>query len=404
MKFNFSKTIDSIRRSEIRDLMSISSRDEIISFAGGMPNNNMFPIDELDEIYNTLPEKIKKIGFQYCATEGYAPLIETLKLYLKNKGFDVENNKILITTGSLQALNLIGKVFVDANDVIITENPSFIGALSAFKSYSADLKPVDIDDDGIIMSKLEQTYAVNKDKAKLLYVMPFFHNPSGIIYSKQRKQELIEFITRNDIVMIEDDAYGELYFDDKDKEMVTTMKVLSGNSPKICYVSSFSKIFGPGMRLGWMLVSPEIYEKCELAKQSIDACSPTFTQVLANEFLTQNKLQPYLQKIRQLYKIRRDKTLEAIENTMPNYIKWTKPKGGFYIWITMPESFDATEILKKVIDKGVVIVTGKTFDPLGVKNNNIRLAFSNMKIGEIQKGIEIIAHEIKEYAKKMSSM
>jgi len=399
--YQFSKIVNSLRTSEIRDLMGLATRADIISFAGGMPNDDLFPIKEINEIYNNLAGQVKKTAFQYGPTPGYPPLLESVKEYMRNKGLPVDDNKILITTGSLQAINILAKVFIDPGDVAIMENPSFIGGISAFKSYLADIRSVPMDQDGIIIEKLEELLNDKKINPKLVYVTPFFHNPAGIMYSTERRQQLINTLKGRNIPLIEDDAYGELYFDENDKTQLTPIKAVAPSDLTVCYTSSFSKILGPGMRLGWMLVPPQIYEKCELCKQSMDACSPNFTQVLANEFLVQGKIYPYIAELRKIYKERKDIMINVLNEYMPKHedIKWVEPRGGFYIWISLPEYVDATDVLKKTIEGGAVFVVGKTFDPDAKKNNFIRLSFSNMPIEDIEKGVKIIANSLKPFIK-----
>ncbi len=398
----FSASAVSMRSSAIRELMSLATRPDMISFAGGMPGNELFPVAEMDEIFNKLSVDVKRTGFQYGPTTGYPPLLEALQDYLRQKGMPVDSNHLIITTGSLQAINMIAKVFIDPNDRVILENPAFIGAISAFKSYQAALDPVKIDDEGIVLEDLRSALRDKKPKAKLLYITPYFHNPAGIIYSQKRKTDLLELLKKEDIVLLEDDAYGELYFDAADKELTRPLKTMNSGSLPICYTCSFSKYIGPGLRLGWLLAPPEIAEKCELAKQSLDACSSTFTQVLAHEFLVQGKMQTYLEKMRVIYARRANTMLNALKENMPAGISWTQPRGGFYIWVTLPENMDATEILKIAIANGAVFVIGSTFDPLGVKNNCLRLSFSHTPEVKIEAGIKIVAEALKQYMAKKS--
>ncbi len=198
------------------------------------------------------------------------------------------------------------------------------------------------------------------------------------------------------IILLEDDAYGELYFDKRDKELTKPMKTILPEQVPICYTSSFSKYVGPGLRLGWLLAPPAIFEKCELAKQSMDACSSTFTQVLVHEFLVQNKISGYLEKLRKTYLRRSQIMLTALQENMPEKVTWTKPRGGFYIWVKLPHNIDATDILKKSIKGGAVFVIGQTFDPLGKKNDCFRLAFSHTPEEKIEEGVKIIANAVKE--------
>lgn len=394
MEFNFSDSCLNMRSSEIRNLMKYATRPDIISFSGGMPGNSLFPTEEIDEIYNNLPIDVKRAGFQYGATIGYQPLIESVKNHLRRKGLPVDDNELIITAGSLQSINIITKIFINPGDTILTEYPCFIGATGVFQSFIANLHGIPIDKDGIIIDELDKALKKFPD-AKVLYITPYFHNPAGIIYSKERKAELLEYLKNKKIVILEDDCYGDLYFDDADKELCIPMKTIDPENPVICYSSSFSKILGPGMRLGWLLARPEIIAKCELAKQSTDACSSTFTQVIANEFLSQGKMYSYIERMRVEYKNRAVTMMKCLDEFMPPEVKWVKPRGGFYIWVELPEHIDSTEVLKETMKEGAVFVIGKAFDPYDKKNNCFRLAYSHTPPEQIRKGIEIIATVIK---------
>jgi DNA-binding transcriptional MocR family regulator len=392
---NFSNTVQHIRSSEIRELMKLATRPDVISFAGGMPNNNLFPIKDVDEIFLNMDEEKKKVAFQYGPTSGYPPLLNTLKEYLRKKGLPVDTHKLMITTGSLQAINILGMTFIDPGDLVLTENPSFIGGIAVFKAFQAKLKGITLQNDGLDLNELEKI--LETEKPKILYVIPNFHNPAGIIYSKEKRKRLLEILAGKNIILLEDDAYNELYFDEEGKELSQPMMSMDYKDIDIVYTGSFSKILGPGFRLGWMLASPEIYEKAQIIKQGIDACSPNFTQVIANEFMEKGYLEQYLNRIRKEYAQRKELMQKALVKHMPKAVSWTEPKGGFYFWFNLPKGVDSSKILKESIDKGAVFVTGKTFDPMASKNNNFRLAYSNMEKNQIDKGVEIIANAIKKF-------
>jgi len=374
--------------------MEQSSGKSMISFAGGMPNNDLFPVKQIDEIYNNLPDVLKKHCFQYGPTSGYPPLVKSLQKYLQIKGLPVDTNKILITTGSLQAISIITQEFVNQGDIILTENPSFVGALSVFETYEAEIHGIPIDNNGINIEALKKKIASLDKKPKLLYVTPNYHNPAGIIYTPERKKELLEVLANTGIILLEDDAYSDLYFNEEEKYLVKPMKSYGFPDVEIIYTGSFSKIIGPGFRLGYMLASPEIFDKAETIKQALDACTSNFMQILANEFLTQNKLQPYLKGLRKEYKERKDILQKSLIKNMPKEITWNEPKGGFYIWLKLPNHIRSTDIFKESIKKGVVFVTGRTFDPASEKDDRLRLSFSNMPKDTIEKGVEILADAV----------
>jgi len=392
--YNFSRKVNSEHSEDIKTLMQHAVGKNLISFAGGMPNNDLFPVQEIDEIYNNLPLAIKKTGFQYGPTSGYPPLVKNIRDYLKEKGLPVANNKVLITTGSLQAISIITQELINEGDIILTENPSFVGALSVFETYRANVIGIPIDAHGIIIEELKSTLEKFSRKPKFLYLTPNFHNPAGIIYSLERKRQILEVLDGTGIILLEDDAYSDLYFEVKTKALTKPIMAITGYDVEVIYTGSFSKILGPGFRLGWMLSSKLIYEKGENIKQALDACTSNFNQILANEFLAQGKLATYVSFLRKEYFERKEMLQKALVDYMPKMVSWNEPQGGFYFWIKLPEKLNATAVFKKCIEKNVVFVTGRTFDPASKKDNYLRLAFSNMPKNEIEKGVKIIAEVI----------
>jgi DNA-binding transcriptional MocR family regulator len=389
-----------MRSSEIRRIMKLAGDPSLISFAGGSPGTSLLPVDIVDELYGALSTQAKRTALQYGATDGYPPLIAEVGRYLESKGINMNGQGLIVTTGAQQAINLVAKVFADPGDAVVTEYPSFIGALAAFKSYGAETVGVPMDGDGIIIPELLKTLDKLGKRAKILYVTPYFHNPAGIIYGERRKRELLDALSGRDIILLEDDPYGELYFDAADKPLTATMKSMPNHNVEICYTGSFAKIFGPGMRLGWLCASPEIIDKCQLAKQSMDACSPTFTQVLAAEFLSKNKMPGYLEGLRVAYKRRAGIMTDCLKELMPEGVGWTTPRGGFYIWVTLPEYMDSSDVFQKAFEGGTAFVTGSAFDPAGKKNDCLRLAFSNTPAEDIERGMEVVCGAVKACVKK----
>lgn len=393
---SLSLSAQGMRSSEIRRLLKIAADPSIISFAGGTPALSLLPTEIVDEIYRELPDQLKRFALQYGPTDGYPPLIAEIKKYMEAKGVNFDNQDLIVTAGGQQAINLVSKVFLDPGDVVVTETPSFIGALAAFKSYSAQLTGVELDNEGIIIPQLLETLDRVGSKAKILYLTPYFHNPAGITYSINRKQELLDSLKGRDVCILEDDPYGELYFDNRDKELTVPLKAMENQPVPICYAGSFAKIFSPGLRLGWLLAPAEIADKCQLAKQSMDACSSSLSQLLAEQFLSQNKLPAYLEKLRLAYAKRAYIMLDSLKKYMPEAVSWTVPKGGFYIWVTLPEGMDATAVFNTAFENGAAFVIGSAFDPQGTKNDCLRLAFSSTPENQIEQGIKIIAEAIKK--------
>lgn len=375
--------------------MSLASRPDIISFAGGMPGNDLFPVEEVGELFRNLDPKSKQAAFQYGPTPGLPSLLESLSGYLDRKGLPVQKNRLMITTGSQQALSILARAFIDPGDRVLSEYPCFIGAIAAFKACGADIVSIPVDEEGIDIGMLQQE-AGRPSPAKFLYLTPYFHNPAGMLYTTRRKSLLIEVMHGRDIPVIEDDAYGDLWFSEDDRERLQPLKSIDPEGIDLCYTGSFSKILGPGLRLGWLLAPEAIHEKCELIKQSADACSPSFTQVIADAFIRSGRIDSYIASVRNEYRRRAACMTAALRSLLPDYVRWNEPKGGFYIWLTLPEGADATEILKHAIEGGAVFVAGSTFDPEGRRNNAIRLSYCNNTPEEIERGIPVVARAIRE--------
>ena len=399
----FSRAVNSMHSEDIKLLMKQSSKEGLISFAAGMPNNDLFPVKEIEEIFSILSDDIKKLCFQYGPTSGYPPLVRSLEKMIIKKGLTLGTDKVLITTGSLQAISIITQEFVNEGDIILTESPCFVGALSVFETYGAKIVGIQIDEQGIDIEALKEAIKSQDRKPKFLYITPNFHNPAGIIYTEERRRALLEVLSGTDIILIEDDAYGDLYFNDKDAALTRPLKAYKGYDVDIIYTGSFSKILGPGFRLGYMLSSYEIFEKAETVKQALDACTSNFMQILANEFIERGYLEPYLLFLRKEYGERYELLHANLKKHLPKDIIWNVPKGGFYVWLKLPRPVKATPLFKDCLSKGVVFVTGRTFDPESIKDNYLRLSFSNMPKHSIEQGVILLANVIKKHLKNESS-
>lgn len=393
----FSRAVNSMHSEDIKLLMKQSSKEGLISFAAGMPNNDLFPVKEIDEILLNLSDDIKKLCFQYGPTSGYPPLVASLQKMIQRRGLTLGADKVLVTTGSLQAISIITQEFVNEGDVILTESPCFVGALSVFETYRAKIIGIPIDEHGIDIQALKDAIARQDKTPKFLYITPNFHNPAGIIYSEERRRALLEVLSGTDIILIEDDAYGDLYFNAKDAALTRPLKAYKGYDVDIIYTGSFSKILGPGFRLGYMLSSQEIFEKAETIKQALDACTSNFMQILANEFIERGYLDPYLLFLRKEYSERYEILHASLKKHLPEGVIWNVPKGGFYVWLKLPEPINATSLFKDCLSQGVVFVTGRTFDPESIKDNYLRLSFSNMPKDSIEKGVSLLANVIQEH-------
>ena len=394
--YTFSRAVHSMHSEDIKTLMKRSSSSSMISFAGGMPHNDLFPVKQIEEIFMELPEHLKKLCFQYGPTSGFPPLVRQIGDKLAAKGIEMSSNKVLVTTGSLQAISLVTQEFVNEGDIILTESPRFVGALSVFETYGAEVHGIPMDSEGIDLGALADTIDRLPKKPKFLYVTPNFHNPAGMIYSLRRKRELLDLLSGTDIILLEDDAYGDLYFEERDKPLVKPLKSFDRHEVDIIYTGSFSKILGPGFRLGYLCASREIYEKAETVKQAMDACTSNFTQILASAFLDSRYAESYLEFLRKKYFERKELLQKALKRHMPGEVVWVEPKGGFYIWLRLPAYMDGTAILDDCLNKGVVFITGRTFDPAYQRDDRIRLAFSNMPVEDIEKGVRVLSEVIRD--------
>jgi 2-aminoadipate transaminase len=400
--FTFSEATMKMKASKIRELMKYASMPGIISLAGGMPDPENFPFDDVKTIINNWDKSKIINAMQYGPTPGFPPLLEKLKERMKElRKIDFNNNDLTITTGGQQAIFLISKIFVDPDDIIIVEEPSFIGAIAAFLSNEAKLVSVTLENDGINISQLEELIKKLKregKKVKYFYTIPNFQNPAGTTTSQEKRKRIYELSLKYDLTILEDDPYGDLYFTDRPEDYLPIKSI--GNEAHIIYMSSFSKILCPGFWLGWVVADKTVIEKVQLAKQSVDACSSSFGQVVAFDYLNNNLIDKYLAKMRTIYKNKKNLMIESIKKFVPEVVKTTNPDGGFFLYLTLPDNLDAESVFKKAILEKVAVITGEPFHVNAEDaEKHIRLSFSNSSDYEISKGIEIVGKSIKELLK-----
>lgn len=397
--FRISDGAKAFKASEIRELMKLANKPGIISFAGGMPDAEHFPVEEVTGIINSWTPEKKKAAFQYGATNGYPPLLDILQKRMGPKNILMQGQRIIITTGAQQAIYLLSKVLLNPGDKIIVESPTFIGAIASFKSFQADMEWITLEDDGMSVIEAEKKIVEllrTGKPPKFIYTIPNFQNPAGISMSQEKRKRLLDIAVKYRVPILEDDPYGDLYFEGKEKDFAP-IKSLTGAREIVVYLNTFSKILSPGMRLGWVTGSEEIIAKMEVAKQSVDACSSSYTQVIAADYLEKGYVENYIAAMRPIYGEKCAAMLMALENRMPPDIKWSRPKGGFFVWLTLPENIRATEVFKRVVVQGVAFVTGAAFCKEGRGESHIRLAFSNSSLEEIEKGVEIIGKTLSEW-------
>ncbi|MBN2545816.1 MAG: PLP-dependent aminotransferase family protein [Spirochaetes bacterium] len=398
--YQYSGISSRMKASKIRELMKYASMPDIISMAGGNPDPVNFPFDDVKEIINKWDKTKSSIAMQYGPTPGYPPLLELLKhRMIKNRKIDMKGQSLFITTGGQQAIFLTAKIFIDESDIIIVEEPSFIGAMAAFLSNGAKLAGVRLEDDGMDLAKLEDVLKKLSGEGKnpkFLYTIPNFQNPAGVTMSQNKRKKLYDISLKYQLVILEDDPYCDLYFTGSPDKYLPIKSL--GNDAPIIYLNSFSKIMCPGFRLGWAVADEEVIDKAVLAKQSLDACSSSFGQVIAYDYLKNGFIDNYLEKMRKVYKGKKNLMKQKIKEYIPDSVKSTDPEGGFFIYLYLPDGLSAEKIFKKAIEDKVAVVTGDPFhtDP-NIGDKHIRLSYSNSTDEQICKGIEVIGNAIKSF-------
>ncbi len=392
MSIRYAKRIDGMNSSAVRDALKWTSKPGVISFAGGMPAPETFPLEKLAAAAEVVYRQQGQTAFQYGTTEGYLPLREKIAARHRKDGMDCTAEQIRITSGSQQGLDLTGKIFLDPGDIVVCETPSYSGAITAFNAYECEYLSIDTDEDGMIMEDLEEKLNQYGDKIKFIYVIPNFQNPSGRTWSLERRKALLQTAVKYHIPIVEDDPYGELRYED---ERIPTIKSMD-TTGIVIYLGTLSKVLSPGIRVGWVFASPEILEQYNKAKQGADLQTSTVAQMVANVFWEQNDLDAHILELREVYRKRRDLMLQCIEQEFPSRCQYTKPKGGLFIWVTLPEGFDTKEILPRVAENQVAYVPGDTFYPGGDVKNTLRLNFSNADEEHIIKGMQLMGAILRE--------
>ena len=385
----YSSRMGKMTSSIIRDLLKVTMQPEVISFAGGLPAPELFPVREFREACAYVLEHDGQRALQYGPTEGFPPLKEYLAEKVRKYGVPAEPENILLTCGSQQALDLIGKVFIDPGDTILTEAPTYLGALQAWNAYAPRYVTVPLDQDGMRVDLLEDI--LKKEKPKFIYVLPNFHNPAGTTLARERRYKLVELAAKYGAFIVEDDPYGELRFEGEDIE-----PIISLHKENVIYLSTFSKTLAPGIRLGWMIAPERVIKKLVLAKQGADLHTSTFVQYVANDICQRGILKSHVKKIRKVYKERRDCMLEAMEEYFPEGLTWTKPQGGLFLFVWMPEHIDSEKLMHKALEEKVAFVPGYAFYPDGSGRNTFRLNFSCMGPDRIREGIRRLGNALKK--------
>ena len=370
--------------SKIREISKIIAERDIISLAGGMPSPDSFPIQVVSELSEQLLEEEGAAALQYGTTTGYKKLREEIADRL-NQNFDtsVDAENILVTSGAQQALYLVGKVFVERDDEVVVEAPTYASILQILQELEADVRDVRLEDDGFSVEELER-YLENEGDPKLSYFVPTFQNPSGITTDLKKRRKLVDLANEHDFLIVEDDPYHQLRYSGGN---VPPIYSIDGHRRTI-YVGTLSKLLAPGIRVGWIVARREFIDKLQLAKQPIDLCTNVFSQHLAYRYLKEDIVDRQIEKIKDLYRAKRDHMLDALREFVPERVGWTSPEGGMFIWLTLPEGIDAEEMFQDALDDGVAYVPGSIFYGNSPKKNTLRLNFTFVEENEITEGVK----------------
>jgi len=388
-----------IKSSAIRELLKLTQKPEIISFAGGLPAGELFPTERFAEACKKVLAENARVALQYGPTEGYMPLREMIAQNLNRYGIPASPDNVLLTSGSQQALDLIAKLLINRGDQILTEAPTYLGALQAFNVFGARYVTVPIDRDGLRTDMLEEAL---KSGPKFMYLLPNFQNPGGVTMSLERRVQLVAQSNRYGIPIIEDDPYGQLRFEgDHKPPLVLLDRVNMKSDPtyqlgNIIYLSTFSKTLAPGLRLGWIVAPPDVISKLVQLKQSADLHTSTFNQVVAYEVARDGFIDEHVRTIRRVYKERREVMLKAMDELFPKNVEYTRPEGGLFLWVTLPEGMDCDRLFKAAVDQNVAFVPGYCFYPEEADGyRNFRLNFSASNPEQIREGIRRLSVAIK---------
>ncbi|MGE0079070.1 MAG: PLP-dependent aminotransferase family protein [Bacteroidales bacterium] len=387
-----------MKRSVIRELLKMTQRPELISFAGGLPSPESFPVEQLKNITVEVLDTDSAKALQYGETEGDKRLREILVDRYQKSGINVTIDNLVIITASQQALDLIPKIFVNPGDKVICGLPSYLGGIASFAVYGADLVGIELDEKGMRSDLLEKTLAEMKqkgEKPKFIYVIPDFQNPTGISMPEDRRKEIIAIAKKYDILIIEDSPYREVRFDGTPQR---TMYELDGTG-HVVLLGTMSKTFVPGFRIGWVLAHPEIIDRIVIAKQNTDLCTSSFVQKIAAKYLEKGYFDKNLETINSNYKVKRDTMLSAFHKYMPDGVKWTEPEGGLFLFVTLPDYMDADELFKIAIEENVAFVPGTVFYCDGKGKNTLRINFSFMSKEMNEEGVKRLANAIRKLMK-----
>ena len=392
MAVKYAKRMDLFKKSELGEILKLIEEPDIISFAGGLPASELFPVEEMKKVSVKVLDENGEEALQYSGSQGYLPLRNHIAKRMNEKGkTNVKAEDILVTSGSQQALDFAGNVFLDEGDIVLCESPSYLGALNAFKGYKPRIMEVPTDKEGMITEGLEKILKEN-DRVKFIYVIPDFQNPTGVTWSLDRRKKFMEVVNKYEIPVIEDNPYGELRYEG---EFLPALKSFDTKG-LVIYLGTFSKIFCPGYRLGWTCASKDILQKFITCKENSDLQTSTIGQRELSKYIDDYDLDEHVEKIKSTYKKRRDLMLDCMEKEFPEGVSFTHPHGGLFTWVKLPEKLNAQDLMKKCVENKVAYVPGVFFFPEGNKENYFRLNYSSSKEEKIVEGIKRLGDVLKE--------
>lgn len=387
----FARRTELLKASEVRELLKLTDSDEIISFGGGLPAEESFPVEEMREICNEILAESGVKSMQYAISEGHPGLRNIIVRLMEEKGVHTNIDDILVTSGSQQGLDLTAKVFLDEGDTVLCESPTYLSAINAFKPFYPKFVEVDMDEDGLVPEDLIKKIESN-NRIKFLYTVPDYQNPTGRRMSLERRKAVIELANKYNLIIIEDNPYSELCFDNR---KLPPLKSFDTDG-RVIYLSTFSKTVCPGYRIGWACARHEIINKYVLFKQGTDIHTNFFAQMQIARYYEKYDIKEHLKSNIEIYRGRRDAMLATIKKTFPAEVEYTRPEGGMFLWVTLPEYINTKELLTKALKKGVAFVQGSAFFPNGGHENTMRLNFSGIREDKIIKGISILGELLKE--------
>ena len=383
-----------MRASSVRSLFAAATSSDIISLSGGMPDVSLLPASAVKKAVRAATEDERAIALQYGDTNGRMETRQVISDIMRDVGVRCKAKDMILTTGAQEALDLIAKTYINPGDIIITEGPTYLGALQAFSAYQPDVHCIPFDEEGMRMDLLEEELeriGKGNPRLKFLYTIPNFQNPGGVTMTPQRRQRLIELSQEYNFLVVEDDPYGRLRYDGGH------MLPLRALSSDVIYLGTVSKVFAPGLRMGWIIAPQSVIAKVNLVKQGTDLCGSAFTQVIAQHYFTDTPWQRTLQKFVKTYRQRRDAMLSALERHFPPEATWTHPEGGFFVWVTLPEYVDTSNLLNEALKRGVTFSPGDGFYPDGVRGKNcMRIAFCYESPENIEEAIVRLAAVIED--------